>query len=191
MGRTYFDGNAVIDFSLFEPRASHGEHAVRQSASPGVLPRPKTGERKKTGTRKKTKSRSRKASFTDVVKNLVLLTKEKQERIKFVSVLALGILLFFVIIMNCAAASELTNRIEKQNKELLNLQQEYEAMLIEYETNMSDNAVEEYATEVLGMKRQESNQVQYVNMGATDAFEKAPHSGIMSIFESEGGKTAD
>jgi len=158
---------------------------------PGTLPRPRTGERKKTGTRKKTKRRAKSASFSDVVANLVLLAREKKERIKFISVVALGILLFFVIITNYAAASELTNSIEKQNKELINLQQEYEAMLIEYETNMSDNAVEEYATEVLGMRRQESSQVQYVNMGATDAFEKAPRQGFLSIFESVGANTAD
>lgn len=80
--------------------------------------------------------------------------------------------LFFTISINYQVKeNELTTAIEKSEAELTSLQNDYDGLMVKYDTKMSDSAIEEYAKNTLGMQKRENFQLEWIAVGEQDDFD--------------------
>ena len=96
---------------------------------------------------------------------------EKKAVIRWVALGALLSLAVMLLVVSNMENHELTAQIEIANAQLQLKQQDYEAMCVEFDTKMSDAAVEEYAETVLGMQKRENSQTEWISLGSGDVFE--------------------
>lgn len=154
--------NGAYDLSLFSQRSPY----VRATANVG------------TAQAKKNSSKSRKPGTSAKAPTSL---EEERERIarhetitKLARVLVVGMLAAIavtVFIGNRVEDLELTRQIENANATLVGLQQDYEALRVDFDNKMSDAAVEEYAVNVLGMQKRENGQTEYISLGVGSVFE--------------------
>ncbi|MBE6759383.1 MAG: hypothetical protein E7554_04755 [Ruminococcaceae bacterium] len=160
----YNSGNNAYDLSLFEPRQTYVRATPKAEA--GVSRQGKVGAGR-SGAKSRTVTPERKAESR----------KERERRIartRLVRILALSILAVIVITMLVSSRvdyHELTMEIESANKQLTELEQDYEALRVKFDTKMSDAAVEEYAVNTLGMQKRENSQTEYISLNVSNVFE--------------------
>ncbi len=162
----YESGNNAYDLTLFAPRKSYVRATPKAEAGVSRTGRLSGG---RSGAKSKTVTPERKAESR----------KERERRIgrtRLARILALGI--FMVIVFTMLIGSrvdyhELTMEIEAASKELTELEQDYEALRVKFDTKMSDAAVEEYAVNELGMQKRESSQTEYISLNVSNVFEFA------------------
>jgi|GEM_PF-1664744 len=163
----YNSTNNAYDLSLFEQRTAY----VRQQ------PRAEAGvSRAGRAAGKRSGSRSGKTVTPQRAAEQKKEREQRQARSKFVRVLALGILAVIAVTMLINSRvdyHELTMDIDEANKELTELEQDYEALRVKFDTKMSDAAVEEYAVSTLGMQKRENSQTEYISLHVGSVFEIA------------------
>lgn len=162
----YNSGNNAYDLSLFEPRDNV---YVRTNAEAGVSRAGGKSTAKRSGSRSRTATPERRKE-----------TKQERERrsarTKLARGLAIGIMLVIgvtIFIKGQVQHHELTREIEKASVSLTELEQEYEALKVKFDTKMSDSAVEEYAVNELGMQKRENSQTEYISLNVGSVFEIA------------------
>ena len=160
----YNETSNAYDLSLFERRQPY----VRATAEAGTARSSKTGSRR-AGTRTQEKSAQQKAEERAA-------QERREANIRLARVLAIGIIVVIAITMlvsNRVDYYELTMDIEEANRTLTELEQDYEALRLEFDNKMSDTAVEEYAVNVLGMQKRENSQTEYISLNVGNVFEIA------------------
>lgn len=162
----YNSTNNAYDLSLFEQRVPY-VRAPRANAATASRAAKNTGKR--SGSRSKTITPERMAEEKR--------ERERREaRSRFVRVLALGILAVIAVTMLISSRvdyHELTMEIDSANQTLTELEQDYEALRVKFDTKMSDAAVEEYAVSNLGMQKRENSQTEYISLNVGNVFEIA------------------
>jgi Cell division protein FtsL. len=74
-------------------------------------------------------------------------------------------LLFFVVTVNFQIReNELAHLIEEQNKTLAELESEHNSLLLDYDSLMSDSAIEAYAMQKLGMQHRDNYQIKWFTL---------------------------
>ena len=163
-----YNSNQALDLDIFDPRKTAGTRS-RAKAGTGTVETGSKPAAKRTPPRSKTMTPERRKE----------LKQEKERREagrKLARRLAFGIIAVIavtVLLKGQVQHLELTREIEEANAELINLEQEYEALKIKFDTKMSDSAVEEYAVSVLGMQKRENSQTDYISLGVDNVFELA------------------
>lgn len=160
----YNDSNAY-DLSLFEQRESY----VRAARAEAGASRAGRASGKQTGKKNKVISAEQMAEARKE-------REAREARNKFAKLLALGIILVIALTMLVGTRvdyHELTVDIENANQKLTGLEQDYEALRLEFDNKMSDTAVEEYAVSVLGMQKRENSQTEYISLNVDNVFEIA------------------
>lgn len=161
----YNSGNNAYDLTLFEPRTAY----VRAPKAEAGVSHTGKMTRRRSGTKSKTVTPERRAEIRREREN-------REMRTRLVRILALGILGVIVLTMMVGSRvdyHELTMEIENANKQLTELEQDYEALRVKFDTKMSDAAVEEYAVTMLGMQKRESSQTEYISLNVGNVFELA------------------
>ena len=160
----YNAGSNAYDLSLFEPRQTYVRSTPKAEAGVSRSGKMSGG---RSGGKQKTVTPERKAESR----------KERERRIartRLVRILALGILVVIAITMLVGSRvdyHELTMEIEDASKRLTELEQDYEALRVKFDTKMSDAAVEEYAVNELGMQKRENSQTEYISLNVGNVFE--------------------
>jgi cell division protein FtsL len=97
----------------------------------------------------------------------------KELKIIVSACLAFGVLAVFfsVSIYYQSRENELTTAIEQSESELVTLQNDYDGLMVQYDTRMSDAAIEEYAENTLGMQKRENFQLEWITVGDEDDFD--------------------
>ena len=113
-----------------------------------------------------------------------LAPKQKASRVRSldpgeVRVLFAGGFVFFVLIaffaftMRChARANELTLIINQRKATLASLQNDYTGLVVKRDHLLSEEAIEAYATQNLGMQRRSNHQVKWFEVSWDDDFDK-------------------
>lgn len=157
----YNSTNNAYDLSLFEPRQQY----VR--AESGSVRTGSAAKKSRSRTRSKTKTPQR-----DMAEKERRAAREARGRLA--RILACGIAAFIAVAMLISSRvefHELTLEIDKADKQLVLLEQDYEALRVTFDNKMSDTAVEEYAMSELHMQRRENSQTEYISLGVGDIFE--------------------
>lgn len=156
---SYYSGSTAYDLSLFEPRER------------------RTVEDKESKLRAEREKRNQKKAQTAAKENASVKQKlqsaSKQQIGKYVLCTIAAALMFGGLIINQVKFNELTGEIQSANSQMTALTQDYEALRVDFETRMSDSAVEEYVTMNLGMQKRESSQTEWVTLSQGDIFEIA------------------
>jgi len=161
----YNNGNNAYDLSLFEQRPAY----VRAPRAEAGVSRAGKMSGKKTGSRSKTPTAAQRAEEK-------ALRERREARNRLVRVLAVAVIAVIAITMlvgNRVDYHELTMEIEEASRTLTELEQDYEALRLEFDNKMSDTAVEEYAVNVLGMQKRENSQTEYISLEVGNVFEIA------------------
>lgn len=84
----------------------------------------------------------------------------------------LALTFFFVVSISYQVQeNELTAAIEKSESELTTLKNDYDGLMVKYDTKMSNAAIEEYAKNTLGMQKRENFQLEWITVGEQDDFD--------------------
>lgn len=96
-----------------------------------------------------------------------------QVKLMITAGLALAVLgAFFVANVSYEVRNnELSTLIAKREAELELLKNDYEGLMVQYDTKMSDSAIQEYAEKELGMQKRENFQLEWISVGEQDDFE--------------------
>lgn len=96
-----------------------------------------------------------------------------QVRLMIMAGLVLGVLgTFLVVNINYEAKkNELSTLIAQREQELQSLKNDYDGLMVEYDTKMSDSAIQEYAEKELGMQKRENFQLEWISVGEQNDFE--------------------
>lgn len=79
---------------------------------------------------------------------------------------------FFVVNINYEAKkNELSTLIAEREAQLQTLKNDYDGLMVEYDTQMSDAAIQEYAEKELGMQKRENFQLEWISVGEQNDFE--------------------
>lgn len=154
----YSEGSAAYDLSLFEGRPVTYQK-TRTPAKPAS-----------TKGKAAAKSNTRRA----VSKSSTASTKSAEDRKILARWIAIGMIFtcaLGMLISSRMEYHELTQEVNSANRQLELLQQDYEGLRVTFETKMSNSAIEEYATDVLGMQKRESSQTEWISLGGGDVFE--------------------
>ena len=146
----------TYDFELFAPRTRHPYKGSARGAS--------------------------RTADTPVVQNTAAQpqkeakTYAKVNRSALIRIAAVGALMtaaFVMLIVSQVQSHELTRSIAKRQQELAVLDQDYDAMIDKFNTEMSDSAIAEYAANQIGLQPRDNNQTIYVSLDSGDVFEFA------------------
>lgn len=111
---------------------------------------------------------------SEKVKNAVATAVRAGDRAKVirgvVCVIA-ALTIITTLVVSSAQNYDLLVEINKTEETLMSLEHEYEALMLEFDTKMSNAAVEEYASTVLGMQKRENSQTEWIDLGTGDVFE--------------------
>ncbi|MBE6764289.1 MAG: hypothetical protein IJP10_02520 [Clostridia bacterium] len=170
------------DFALFEPRRSYVGESDRDVSGR------KKGSGSRTGTSKsRTGSKTSKAKTVSEQerKRLARAAKKAHEKRVKTGLYALAgvaaALLITFMVAGGVQQHEYTQRIDDANAVLNELNNDYEALRVEYETRLGASAVEEYAVNNIGMQKVQNSQITWVTVEKGDVFEVAkPTRGIFS-----------
>lgn len=79
---------------------------------------------------------------------------------------------FLLMSVNCEAQkNELSTQIAEKEASLQTLKNDYDGLMVEYDTAMSDAAIQEYAETELGMQKRENFQLEWIEVGEQNDFE--------------------
>lgn len=79
---------------------------------------------------------------------------------------------FLVVNINYEAKkNELSTLIAEREAKLQTLKNDYDGLMVEYDTEMSDSAIQEYAESELGMQKRENFQLEWIEVGEQNDFE--------------------
>lgn len=79
---------------------------------------------------------------------------------------------FFVANINYEVKkNELSTLIAQREAELQTLKNDYDGLMVQYDTKMSDSAIQEYAEKELGMQKRENFQLEWISVGEQNDFE--------------------
>lgn len=79
---------------------------------------------------------------------------------------------FLVVNINYEAKkNELSTLIAEREAKLQTLRNDYDGLMVEYDTAMSDSAIQEYAETELGMQKRENFQLEWIEVGEQNDFE--------------------
>lgn len=70
-----------------------------------------------------------------------------------------------------ARKNELATTIASREADLKKLEDDYQGLMVDYDTKMSDSAIQEYAEEKLGMQKRENFQLEWISVGEENDFE--------------------
>ena len=160
--------SSAYDWSLFEGRDVNyvGNRKLRERT-----------EEKKNQKKSAAKAVGKKSKTA-----LAVSQKERAYRIVF------GLLLFIalgVMLSCCMQEHEIAHELDVANLQLTELRQDYEALNITFDNEMSSSALEEYATDVLGMQKRENSQTEWITIGGGDVFEYTEETGLGTWFQDE------
>lgn len=161
-----YQSNTAYDLSLFEGRRTYVRPTPPPKAEAGTAHRGKSAG-KQAGTRTKAPTAEQKAEARK-------LRETRQARVRLAQILALcviAVIAVTVLVSSRVDYHELTMEIEAASRELTDLEQEYEALRLEFDNKMSDTAVEEYAVSQLGMQKRENSQTEYISLDVSNVFE--------------------
>lgn len=152
-------GNVAYDLSLYEKKAPE-----------------KKGERQPVKHVKSSKAiKLKRIKHTSSLKMPKSFNSFNAKELKLMATagLAFSVLaLFFTISINYQVKeNELTTAIEKSEAELTTLQNDYDGLMVKYDTRMSDAAIEEYAKNTLGMQKRENFQLEWITVGEQGDFD--------------------
>ncbi len=124
------------------------------------------GAVRRTADSRTSASRARQAAKTDARPkiNPALI-------IRFVAMGSIAAFVITMLVISQVKSHELTRSIQEKQNELVSLRQEYDIMMDTFNTEMSDTAIEEYATDNFGMQKCESSQTEYVSLDSEEHFE--------------------
>lgn len=97
----------------------------------------------------------------------------EQAKVMIVGGLSLAVLAAFCVatIGYESKKNELATTIAKRQAELQTLENDYQGLMVEYDTRMSDSAIQEYAEKELGMQKRENFQLKWIEVGEQNDFE--------------------
>lgn len=113
------------------------------------------------------------------VTQLPVKNEEKKPKVKimpFISTflcVAIAVTITAMMMLSRVELNELTTKISSTNKQLNQLKNENVRLQLQAETKISLSTVEEYAINVLGMKKLQRYQIEYVNLTDRDEVEIA------------------
>jgi len=176
-GRYGYDtnGSVAYDFSLFEGRTVNytGRTRTQKKKEESKQNKPKNA----SGSRSAAKSQSTGKSVSKA---------NSIDRTALARFVALGIICAVAVgaLLSCRMEyHEIMQEISAANSELAGLQQEYVDLSVSFESKMSNSAIEDYATDVLGMQKRDRSQTEYVTLGGGDVFECTEDGGASQWLE--------
>ncbi len=113
------------------------------------------------------------------VTRLPVKKKKEKQRPKFLSYIStvlcvvVAVTITAMMMLSRVELNEMTTKISKANKQLNQLKNENVRLTLQAESKISLNAVEAYATNVLGMKKLQRYQIEYINLTDSDRVEVA------------------
>lgn len=170
-GEYYSKGSIAeeYDFAMFE----NNERLAKKDAA-----------RKETQRQERMKKNREEQAQQGRRHNQVLTIIDKHGKLRVAMVLLMAVvftILVGIMIANGQKVNDINHDIDDLNTELALLEQDYEVMKITFESKMSDAAIEQYATEVLGMQHRDNNQIEWLKLNDSDVFEDCS-TGTTSIF---------
>ena len=166
------NGNVAYDFSLFEGRAVSYTERVNERRQTQ-----KKQQATKSRTASQTQTSTRSASKAGQI-----------DRKSLARGVAIGIIFAVAVgaLLSCRMEyHELMQEISAANSTLSELQQDYNDLSVSFETKMSNSAIEEYATDVLGMQKRDNSQTEWVTIGGGDVFEYTSDNGAAQWLQDE------
>ncbi len=165
------NGSAAYDFSLFEGRAvSYSARSTQRK-----------NQQKKTKSSKTAQSQTKNASRSSSKAGQI-------DRKQLARGVAIGIIFAVAVgaLLSCQVEyHELLQEISAANRNLTELQQDYTDLSVAFESKMSNSAIEEYATDVLGMQKRDNSQTEWVTIGGGDVFEYTDGDGAAQWLQDE------
>jgi len=162
-------GSEAVDFSLFEGKDISGEKKSK--------PRQ---EEKQTGFVEFVVGALRGLETLKVKSESNAKNKSRATTVAILMIIVIGV----GVLLNCQMQHyELLQEISTANATLSELQQDYVDLSVTYESKMSNSAIEEYATTVLGMQKRDDDHTEYVTLGGGDVFESTTNDGIFEWLE--------
>lgn len=166
------NGNAAYDLSIYD-RSVQSENKTKKHV--------KSSKAMKLTRVEKTSSLKMPSAIRTVVGSLGM------QRLAAIGFAFMGLVTFFSLSVTYRAReNELTNNIEKAQKNLTTLCNDYEGLMVQYDTRMSNSAIEEYASEKLGMHKRENYQLEWITIDGEQDFENGEldKSGFIDIIAS-------
>lgn len=155
------NGNAAYDLSLYEKKVS--EKKPRETVTD--YRRVKSSKAIRLKRIKHTSSLKMPTAFRSLTQSLGV------RRMATAGIAFLTLALFFTASVGYQVReNELTAKIEQTEKDLTALKNDYDGLMVQYDTKMSDSAIEEYAREKLGMQKRENFQLEWISVGEQEEF---------------------
>lgn len=158
--KSYLDGNAAYDLSLFEGRPVNYEKTRTLPNKPAAKSKSRAGSAKSTARRSAPRSKA--------------AAKSAEDRRIYARWVAVGILFVCAVAMLISSRMEyheLTQEVSAASERLEMLQHDYEGLRVTVDNKMSNSAIEKYAVETLGMQKREGSQTESISLGSGDFYE--------------------
>lgn len=165
------NGNVAYDLSLYEKK------------SPERKPQENTQKHVKSSKA----IRLKRIKHTSSLKMPRAFRALDLKRVAAVGLALSAVALFFTVSVSYQVReNELTSSIEKSEAELTTLKNDYDGLMVRYDTKMSDSAIEEYAKNELGMQKRENFQLEWITVGEQDEFAdtNTKNSGLIDVIAS-------
>lgn len=161
-----------INFELFEPRRTKTvKKENKENGNKDTVQRRKKSDAHNDGKVKTAKtgvpSSRREAAAASFAKAEI----NKKILLRRIAICAAAAATITLLIVSQVHSHELTRSIEATQKNLVELQQDYDIMMDKFNMKMSDSAVEKYASERLGMQIADNAQTEYISLGSDEHFE--------------------
>lgn len=156
----YYDGVEALNLELFEKRSDKDE-AYYARRREDIARR----------AQEKTLSKQRRIQTVKNIASTAVKAGDRADVIRLIIAVILGLSIITTLVVSSAQNYDLLIEINETEAELMSLEHEYEALMVEFDTKMSNAAVEEYASGVLGMQKRENSQTEWIDLGTGDVFE--------------------
>ena len=155
VSESYGNEALTYDFELFTPRTRH----PHKGSSKGVS---RTADMPAAGRNAAEQSKKEVRTYAKVNRGAI---------VKVGTVGALFAVAIVMLIISQVQSHELTRSIDKRQQEIALIEQDYDAMIDKFNTEMSDSAIAEYAESQIGLQPRDNNQTIYVSLDSGDVFE--------------------
>ena len=118
---------------------------------------------------------SRREKARKMAEEIRKLTANKAKLGLTILLCAMAIILIFAAVMSSNQHHEMTREIARIEAKIKIAEQDNEAMRLSFEQKMSNHKVEEYARDVLGMRKREHCQTEWISLQDGDIFAYAPN----------------
>ncbi len=160
------NGNAAYDLSLYEKKEPEkkAERKIRETEYRHINSS-KSIRVKKLKRINRTSSLKMPTAFRSLAQSIGV------RRMAAAGASFLALMVFFIASVGYQVReNELTAQIEATQNELTKLKNDYDGLMVQYDTKMSDSAIEEYAREKLGMQKRENFQLEWISVGEQEEF---------------------